>query len=580
MDPGFVERHWTDLPNLNRLRREGSFHRLGTTMPPQSPVAWSTFITGLPPAEHGIFDFVHRDPATLQVFSSMARTEPGRWNLPLGPYVLPLSAARIVSQRRGTPFWQTLWSHGVPVTVIRMPTNYPPLQAGNALAGMGTPDLRGTLGTFTFYTDNVEEISHGVSGGRIAKVHLNNGHVEIPVEGPPNTLRKDEKFSVVNLIVDVDSENAVARLRVGETVTILKQGEWSDWITADFTLIPHLASAYGMFRVFAKQLHPGFQIYVSAVNDDPLRPALPIAAPPSWSRTVARKIGRFFTLGTPEDTSALRSHALTHDEFLEQTSLVFEDERKLFRQSIRDFDGGFLFIYFSSIDQNSHILWGRYDGELLKVYREIDKCIGEARASLPNVDLIVMSDHGFSTFDRAANLNTWLRHRGYLSLKTEPGDDTGLSNIDWTATEAYAVGLNGLYLNAQGREAHGVVKRGMASEATLNNLREQLLQWRDPTTGRQVVTAVARTKPSVDNAGVAPDLIIGYNAGYRASWQTGVGATPLAELEDNTDEWIADHCIDPRLVPGVLFLSTKRTLDKPRISDVTELILERFRVHR
>ncbi len=577
MDPGFVERHWADLPNLNQLRQDGSFYRLGTTTPPQSPVAWSTFITGLSPAEHGIFDFVHRDPNTLQVFSSMTRTEEPRWKLSVGSYVLPLSSPRITAERKGQPFWQNLWKRGIPVTVLRMPTNYPPVQAGYALSGMGTPDLRGTLGTFAVYTDHPEELSHAVAGGKTVKVHLNNGHVELPIEGPPNTLRKDQNVSVVTLTVDVDPGSAAARLQVGSTILILKEGEWSSWIPAEFPLIRHLATVPGMFRLFAKELHPGFQLYVSAVNVDPLNPALPISEPSNWSRTFAREIGsRFFTLGIPEDTSALRSHTLTHNQFLEQASLVQEDEGRLFRQVVSDFKGGFLFFYFSSIDQTSHILWGKQDRELLEFYSSVDRRIGEVRARLPDAQLVVMSDHGFSTFERAANLNTWLQHRGYLTLKTEPGDDTSLSSIDWRSTEAYAVGLNGLYLNQQGRESQGIVKRGAASEATLRNLREQLLQWRDPVSGEQVVTVVEGLKPSRDNENAAPDLIVGYNTRYRASWQTGLGATPGTELEDNTDEWIADHCIDPKLVPGVLFVSKRTSLVHPQISDVTSLILRYF----
>ncbi len=275
MDPGFVERHWSDLPHLAALRDRGRFKRLATTTPPQSPVAWSTFITGLPPAEHGIFDFVHRDVATLRPFSSLSRTDPPRWTIPLGPFILPLSGSRISSLRHGTPFWQTLSDRGIPVTVIRMPTNYPPVEAGHALSGMGTPDLRGTLGTFSFYTDNVEELSRDVSGGRIVKVHLESGHAVLPLQGPPNPLRKDQSFASVGLVVDVDRDHQAARFKVGDEVSILKQGEWSAWLAADFPLIPHVSSVRGTFRVFAKQLHPGFELYVSAINIDPVSPALP-----------------------------------------------------------------------------------------------------------------------------------------------------------------------------------------------------------------------------------------------------------------------------------------------------------------
>lgn len=578
MDPGFVERHWDALPNLARLRDRGSFRRLGTTTPPQSPVAWSSFITGLDPDEHGIYDFVHRDAATLQPFSSMSKTEEPRIVLPLGPYRLPLSGAKVVSLRRGTAFWQTLAEHSIPVMVMRMPTDYPPLKAGRALAGMGTPDLRGTLGTFTFYTDDPEELTRPVAGGRIVKVDVENGRVVLPLEGPPNSLRRDQSYSAVNVTVDVDPKNPVARVTVGDDVAVLQQGEWSDWLTADFPLIPHVTSVRGMFRLFAKQLQPRFQLYVSAVNIDPESPALPVAEPASWGRAITRESGRYYTMGTPEDTSALRQGVFSLPEFLSQTHLVFEDERRLLRYSLSHFDRGLLFFYFSAIDQNSHMLWGKHDKELLDVYRAVDECVGEVIERAPGAELIVLSDHGFSTFERSVHLNAWLKDRGFLALKIAAGDDTTLDSIDWTSTEAYAIGLNGLYLNLQGREKSGTVPRGRQGAALLENLREQLLAFRDPANGRQVVEAVYRTNPSTGNAAVAPDLIVGYSPGYRASWQTGLGGTPPAEIEDNTDAWIADHCINPADVPGVLFTSRRLPPVTARLQDVTASVLRLFGV--
>ncbi|MGH9610614.1 MAG: alkaline phosphatase family protein, partial [Bryobacteraceae bacterium] len=155
MDPGFVSQHWADLPNLNRMRHEGSFERLQTTTPPQSPVAWSTFLTGMKPAATGIFDFVERDPDTYLPRSSLGESVTGGFSLPIGPYLLPLTHGHVHTFRKGTPFWKILDQHGIPTTILRMPTNYPPAKTkGYALSGMGTPDLRGTFGEFSFYTDD------------------------------------------------------------------------------------------------------------------------------------------------------------------------------------------------------------------------------------------------------------------------------------------------------------------------------------------------------------------------------------------------------------------------------------------
>jgi predicted AlkP superfamily phosphohydrolase/phosphomutase len=237
----------------------------------------------------------------------------------------------------------------------------------------------------------------------------------------------------------------------------------------------------------------------------------------------------------------LRQEVLSLPEFREQAELVFGEETKLLDYSLRQFKGGFLFFYFSSVDQNSHILWGKHDDELLKVYREIDGCVGKVRRVEPNAKLMVISDHGFTTFERAVNLNTWLERSGF-------------------ADQAYATGLNGLYTKQK------------------EPLREKLLAWRDPDNGRRVIDTVTATNPSVANKNVAPDLLVGYAAGYRASWQTALGETPANVIEDNNDAWIGDHCVDPDVVPGVLFSNEKIEPQSPRLQDVTAAILKRFGV--
>lgn len=578
MDPGFVDRHWADLPNLDRLRRKGSFSHLATTTPPESPVAWSTFITGLDPDDTGIFDFVHRDPATLAPYLSTDRTEEPRLIIPIGPYRLPLEHSRVVSLRKGEAFWQILATRNVPVTVMRIPANYPPLHAGDEIAGMGTPDLRGTLGTFSFYTDDPDEITRPVPGGSINRVSLREGHVSLNIPGPPDSLRKDRRVTQTDFEVDVDPERPLARLTLGSNVTIVRQGEWSNWIAADFELIPHLAGVRGMIRVYAKQLHPQFELYVSPVNADPAAPALPISAPASFSRAVAEEIGPYFTLGIPEDTSALRQGVFDLPDFLSQSRLVLDDERQLFHYSLDHFRGGFLFFYFSSVDQNSHMLWGKYDTNLLDVYRAVDGCIGEAARRFPGAELIVMSDHGFSSFERAVNLNTWLYENGYLALKGGgSGSNTGtLADIDWQHTKAYALGLNGLYLNMAGREAHGIVHDGPERNALLEALENRLCAFRDPENGRVVFEAMTPTHPAAVNSRVAPDLVAGYARGYRASWQTALGETPENIVEENNDAWIADHCINPADVPGVLFTSTPIKPGRWSLKDLAPSVLSLY----
>jgi predicted AlkP superfamily phosphohydrolase/phosphomutase len=498
MDPNFVERHWSALPNLRRLRDLGGLTRLATTTPPQSPVAWATFITGTDPAQHGIFDFVHRDPATMQPISSMAETIEPAHQLAIGPYLLPLSKARVRSFRSGRAFWEILAEHGIPVTMIRMPTNYP-------------PDSRASS----------------------------------PAARSPGWARRI-------------SRARSARSPITPTIVlqfILRQGEWSPWIRVRFPLIPHVASVAAMFRLYARELQPGFRVYRSPLNADPTDPALPISAPAHWSRELAARVGPFYTQGIEEDTSALRQGALTLPEYIEQSQLISEGRRRMLRDCLNHFHDGFLFFYFSEVDQNSHVLWGRHDAELLGTYRAIDRMIGDVLDRAHGATVIVMSDHGFAAFDYAVNLNTWLRREGF-------------------GTRAYAMGLNALYVNLAGREKHGTVQPGAERDAVIADLIRKLRDFRDPATGRHVVAEV--TSPSKSSSRYAPDLIVGYAPPYRASWETALGAAPPNVIEPNIDAWIGDHCMAASAVPGVLLGTRRPRLADPSLKDLPVTILKEF----
>ncbi len=538
MDPNFLERHWDALPNLARLRDTGGLTRLATTTPPQSPVAWSTFITGTDPARHGLFDFVLRDPATRRPISSMGETLEPAHQLTIGPYLLPLSSARVRTFRNGEPFWRTLSNHGIPVTMVRMPTNYPPDDDGNELSGMGTPDLEGTFGTFTYYTDDPADSPGEVSGGRIVQVERGNNRVVLPVAGPTNTLRADHHSAGLEMTADIDPAAPVARFDIAGEQFILRQGEWSPWIRVRFPLIPHVASVAAMFRIYARELHPAIRIYRSPLNADPSDSALPVSQPARWSRELAGRVGPFYTQGIEEDTSALRQGALTLPQFLEQTRLVSAGRRAMLRDCLEHFNGGFLFFYFSEVDQNSHMLWGKHEAELLETYQSVDRAIGEVLDRAAGATVIVMSDHGFAAFDYAVNLNTWLQQEGF-------------------GTRAYAMGLNALYVS----------ETGPAHAATVADLARRLRSFHPVIAD---VTEIHSASP------YAPDLIVGYAPPYRASWETALGAAPPNIIEPNTDAWIGDHCMAASAVPGV-FLSNKNLHPaNPSLKDMPAIILKEF----
>jgi predicted AlkP superfamily phosphohydrolase/phosphomutase len=580
MDPGFLERHWSSLPHLDRLRREGDFKRLGTTIPPQSPVAWSTFITGLDPGGHGIFDFVHRDPATMAPVSSLGETVESKHRLRIGPYALPLSAGEVRSFRQGKAFWQILAEQGVPTTILRMPVNFPPVRCQcRELAGMGTPDLTGTYGTFTFFTDDPSAAAGEVAGGRIVRAKVNGGDAILPLEGPVNSLRRDRAKTKVEIVAHVDPAAEAARFDFERATIILKQGEWSDWLRIRFPLIPGIG-ATGIIRIYAQELTPRFRIYISPVNIDPSEPDLPISRPPGYSRELAGAVGPFYTQGIAEDTAALRGGVFQLSEYLAQSRKVTDEQLGLLRYGIAQFQGGLFFQHLLGIDQNSHMLWGKHEAELLETYRRIDEAIGRVRSHAPDATLLVMSDHGFAGFDRAFNLNTWLYREGFLSLDdpSNTGPDELFAHVDWSRTQAYALGLNALYLNLKGRERKGIVEPGEPAERLLRVMARRLLEFRDPQSDRQVVSDVYSPRRIFHGGALhlAPDLIAGYSPGYRCSWGSALGAVTAETVEDNRDAWIGDHCIAPRHVPGVLIANRKVRLADPQLADLTVTVLEEF----
>jgi predicted AlkP superfamily phosphohydrolase/phosphomutase len=584
MDPHFVEAHIGSLPNVEKLAKEGEFKRLATVIPPQSPVAWSTFITGMDPGGHGIYDFIHRNPETLTPYSSMEETSEGGSTLSIGPYILPLSKGHVRALRQGKAFWEYLAARHVPVTILRMPTNYPPVECeGQALSGMGTPDMLGTFGTFTYYTDEASAQAKDVAGGQIIPVQREGERIRLQIQGPVNSLRKDRRRSVVDVVVDIDPKQPVARFDVGGEQFVLSQGEWSHWVREQFPLIPYVKSAAGMFRLYVKELHPNFKLYVSPINIDPFSPELPISTPSSYSKELAEAVGPYYTQGMPEDTAAYRQNVFTRGEYIQQSRIVSREHLALLRHAVDQFHDGLLFFHFFGVDQDSHMLWGKDDADLLDTYRMVDETVGWIRQKAPDATLIVMSDHGFSTFDRAVHMNSWLLKEGFLVLNegARPGDEEVFANVDWSRTQAYSVGLNGLYLNMEGRERNGIVTPSDAA-AVIGKITARLKEFKDPKTGRPVVDDVYRSSEVFhgNRVNAAPDLLIGYNNGFRSSWQTALGAVPAEEIVDNTEAWAADHCIAPRHVPGVLISNRKSKLPDPQLIDLPVSLLSTFSVQR
>jgi predicted AlkP superfamily phosphohydrolase/phosphomutase len=567
------------LPNLSRLAQAGRFTALATTMPPQSPVAWSSFTTGLSPAQHGIFDFVHRDPATLVPYLSTTRTEPPSWTIGVGPWQMPLRGGRVVSLRAGEPFWARLEDAGVHTTIMRMPANYPPSgRATRELSGMGTPDLLGTYGTFSFYTSDA--LSYGtqtVPGGKVYPVRIERDVVHATIEGPNNPFLREPQAVTAPLVVYRDVRAQAARIAIGDEERVLQVGEWSDWVPVTFTLTP-MQSLRGMCRLYLKQVRPIFELYVTPINLDPLSPALPISTPASYAATLAQTTGRFYTQGMPEDTKALSAGVFDADDFLRQASNTAAENIRQFAYVRDQFREGLLFYYFGHVDLVSHMMWRSRQDAIADLYVGLDTIVGETMDRMPpETLLVVMSDHGFAAWNRTFNLNRWLEQHGYLAVRDPGRRSEALGNIDWSRTRAYGLGLNGLYINVKGREQFGIVDPA-DRERLAREIQTALLETIDPVTQRRAITSIYVSEtPSAR----APDVIVGYAKGTRCSNDSAIGAVPATDvLTDNTEAWTGDHCMDPASVPGVLFSNRPLPGHVKSLQDVPRAILDALGVRR
>ena len=598
MDPQLLKQYIAEgrMPNFSVLAQKGSFRTLTTSIPPQSPVAWSNLITGMNAGGHGIFDFIHRDPHTMQPYFSTSRVVPPKHAIHLGSWTIPLGSGKAEQLRQGRAFWEVLDDYGIPNTMIRIPANFPPVKTkGFTLSGMGTPDLRGSYGTFSFYTDDPMASAGIVEGGQIIPVQVEESQVNASLIGPDNTFRKGSSPTSEPFTVSVDPMEPVARIEIQKTKFVLRESEWSDWVHVEFQLIPFIGNVKGICRFYLKQAHPRFELYVSPINIDPSDPALPISTPKSYSRELSEEVGEFYTQGISEDTKALSARVLNDGQYLEQARTVLAEHRAIFDREFPKFQKGVFFFYFSSLDLNSHMFWrlidphhpeydatlaAQYGSALPDFYQQIDQVLGEVMKRLDDrTTLLVLSDHGFAPYNRSFNLNTWLTNNGYVTLKSAAtNSNEAFADVDWAHTRAYGLGLNGLYLNLRGREHEGIVEPGAQADALLQEIKTNLLAVRDPENQRSVITRVDSASEVYQGpySQQGPDLLVGYNRGYRAGWQTILGNFPADVLQNNTNPWSGDHCMDYTLVPGVLLSNRPIDASSPALTDIAPTIFALF----
>lgn len=603
MDPTLLHQYAAAglMPNCKKLMDAGGFSKLRTTMPPQSPVAWASFISGMDPGGHGIYDFITRDPATRAPELSTASTAPPKNSVELGKYTIPLSSSKLELSRRGPALWDVLQDAGVPSWALRAPVNYPPSDTdAKTLCGLTAPDIHGSYGIFSFYTTNSTQETRDVAGGHIERVRLQRGLAYCSLRGPDNSFNRENPLTEIQFTIERDPERDLVRIRIQEHDLVMRLGEWSAFLPVKFQMVPYFAEVTGICRFYIKQIRPQLEVFCSPVNIDPSNPAFPITTPSDYSKDLVEQVGRFYTQGMAEATSALTSGVLSDAEFRQQALDVLDTDLRIFRSQLNDFKEGMFYSYFSSLDLNSHMFWRTidtkhplYTPELAKehgdhlpmLYRRIDAYVGDLLEHVgPEGHVYVASDHAFTSFRRQFNLNGWLLDQGYARMKNRLDRDAAPNfiNNDWSGTRAYGLGINSLYLNVRGREPDGVVNSGSDYERLRDELAAKLSEVRDPQNGERVILRVVKPEKIFRNTDGnphhKPDLIVCYNDNYRASWDTILGGYPKEHVLDNTDPWSGDHCMDPDFLSGVLLTNAPVKVKDPALEELAPTIIKSFGV--
>jgi predicted AlkP superfamily phosphohydrolase/phosphomutase len=618
LDPELTRRFMRagKLPNLEQLSQAGCFHRLGTTYPAMSPVAWSSFATGTSPAKHGIFDFLTRDPRNYMPDLSSAEVRPPRRHLSLGPYRIPLGKPEVKLLRRSKPFWNELGRYGVPSSVLRVPITFPaePFAAGTMLSAMCVPDLEGTQGTFTHFTsapagepaageavpDSAKAPGSATEGGRRVALVVEGDRVETWIEGPPSPLRRDGRKGRVKLRLKIQRAAGTAVAEVDGKRVSLVVGEYSDWLSLAFPIGLGIKMR-GICRLRLLEVEPHVRLYMTPINIDPDSPVLPISHPRFFATYLSKLIGRYATLGLAEDTWALNEGVIDEEAFLEQAWANHAEREEMFFTMLERTRRGMVACVFDGTDRIQHMFMryldedhparnqdagtiARHRAVIEDTYRRMDEMVGRVMAQVDPSDsknlVLVLSDHGFQTFRRGVNLNAWLLDSGYLYLQ-DGREESGewFDGVDWSRTRAFALGLGGIFLNVAGREGQGIVDPGQA-EALADEIAGKLSVLVDPELGQKAVRKAYASHSlfSGPYADQAPDIIVGYQVGWRISWEGARGVANRVVFSDNTKAWSGDHCIDPELVPGVLIANRAlgREGGEPHIMDIAPTVLDLF----
>jgi predicted AlkP superfamily phosphohydrolase/phosphomutase len=631
LDPDLV-RQYIDagqMPTFKRLMTRGGLYPLETTVSPESPTAWASFATGVNPGKHNIYDFLVRDKGTYLPDLGMVRREPPKFLFDW----IPIARPKVISLRGGTSFWVAAGRAGVRSSILTVPITFPPEEVpnGELLSGLPLPDLRGTMGTFQYFATDLSRYDEGDTefGGIIKRLVLEGTTARTRLVGPPNPIvrMKTQAIRRKGPLSDAD-RTTLAELEADEDVTLpltvtwtrgsgtagididgqrltLKTGEWSKWINLTFS-VNLFVRLQGMVQLYLTSAEQELQLYVSPINFKPDAPPVPMSSPAGFAGDIYRRHGPYRTLGWAEATWPLNEGRMDEKTFMDDLYRAFDDRAQVILDRLSRSHWDLLVGVIESTDRVQHMMYrlidqthpaydaalaARFGDSILRVYRRADQFVDQVLEIVgPDTTVLIVSDHGFHSWRKAVNLNTWLVQNGYQTLQGQAPGEKKLDdlfgggefweNVDWSRTRAYAMGLGQIYFNLRGRESRGIVSPGPEYTALADELSAKLVRdLVDPETKQPIVRAVYKRDDvySGEYLGEASDLQVGFNDGYRVSWQTTLGGSPPGILYPNTKKWSGDHGgYDYATTAGVLVSNRPILTTSPRIIDIAPTVLQFF----
>lgn len=565
------------LPAFDNFRKAGGFGRLGTIMPPQSSVVWSSVATGLDPGGHRVFDFVWRD----------------RFDYSLDLNTTVMKGDGYVNRRKGQTVWSKLSENKIPVTVLFCPYGFPPEPvSGNFISGVGTPDVQGTLGRYTLISSDPKWAEKQLQGQLIG-VAFSRDNLTFSLAGP----RINSGGKVLNLTEKVDlrilDSEAGVLLKVNKQKMKLLDGQWSQWVRLKFRAGSD-RKIHAICRFYVSSTKPELNLYCTAIQFDPLKPAFAISYPADFAKELADNVGLFATLGMPFDTKALEDGVIGASAFLQMVESVTSERKKILSYVLDEWEKGFVFCSFASPDAVQHVFWqdllkrrlaeqgvDSLPESIIRIYQRMDQIVAEIITRIedePRTQMVILSGHGFDDFRRTVHMNRVLAEIGYLKLKEGMDESKAqFKDVDWTRTKAYACGLSGIYLNMKGREGQGIVDT-KEKKVLLSALKSKLLAYTDPNTSEHPFKEIALASEIYHGQffDQGPDMLVGCWPGWRFSWQTALGAVPSVAIKANNAKWRGDHVFAASSVPGVL-LVRNRFFDLPKdITQISGYLLSHF----